>query len=67
MGKKDAAREKKGGQYKKIYELLTKYTQIIVVSLMNVGSRQVQDIRRVLLKSNSHLLIGKNTLIRRVL
>ena len=41
MGKKDVAREKKAVQYKKIYELLTKYSQNIVVGLMNVGSRQV--------------------------
>lgn len=66
MGKKET-KEKKPGQYKKVYELLSKYSQIIVVSLMNVGSRQVQDIRRMLGKRNAILLIGKNTLIRTVL
>jgi large subunit ribosomal protein LP0 len=34
---------------------------------MNVGSGQVQEIRRMLNKKSSVLVIGKNTLIRRVL
>jgi ribosomal protein L10 len=34
-----------------------------VVSLSNVGSRQVQDIRRVLAKRKALLVIGKNVKI----
>ena len=49
--------------YKKVYELLSKYKQIIVVSLSNVGSKQVQDIRRLLNKKKSVLIVGKNTII----
>jgi large subunit ribosomal protein LP0 len=59
MGKADA-RAKKAIQFKRIYELFSKFQQIIVVKIMNVGSRQVQDIRRMLAKKNSYLLVGKN-------
>jgi large subunit ribosomal protein LP0 len=47
----------------KIIELLQKHKQIIFVSLENVGSNQVQQVRRELNKRNSLLVIGKNTVI----
>ncbi|CAD8073362.1 unnamed protein product [Paramecium sonneborni] len=66
MGKKET-KDKKPAQFKKIYELLSKYSQVIIVGLANVGSKQVQDIRRILAKKNALLVIGKNTLFKKVL
>ncbi|CAD8176220.1 unnamed protein product [Paramecium octaurelia] len=66
MGKKET-KDKKPAQFKKIYELLSKYSQVIIVGLANVGSKQVQDIRRILAKRNALLVIGKNTLFKKVL
>jgi large subunit ribosomal protein LP0 len=60
-------REKKRAVLKKLYERFSKYKQIIIVSLDNVGSNQVQQIRSFLYKKNSELLIAKNTVIRKVL
>ena len=42
------------------FELFSKYSTVVIVKYLNVGSRQVQDIRRALGKHNSVLLIGKN-------
>lgn len=53
-------------KFVKTFELFSKYSQVIIVSYLNVGSRQVQEIRRTLGKHNSILLIGKNTMIKRV-
>ena len=39
----------------------------MVVKLLNVGSRQVQTIRKNLEKLNSKLIIGKNTVIKKAL
>jgi large subunit ribosomal protein LP0 len=52
---------------KKIYDRLSKHKQIIIVTLMNVGSNQVQDFRHKLLKRQGELVIGKNTVIRKAL
>lgn len=58
---------KKRELIKKIYDRLSKHKQIIVVTLMNVGSNQVQQFRHSLLKRNGELIIGKNTVIRKAL
>jgi large subunit ribosomal protein LP0 len=60
-------RIKKGEFIKKIYDRLSKYQQILFVSLTNVGSHQVQLIRRQLNLKNSELVIGKNTIIRKAI
>lgn len=52
---------------KKVYDRLSKHKQIIIVTLMNVGSNQVQDFRHKLLKRQGELVIGKNTVIRKAL
>lgn len=58
---------KKAEIIKKLYDRLGKYTQIIVVNLMNVGSNQVQTIRGEIRKRRGELLIGKNTVIRKTI
>lgn len=58
---------KKRELIKKIYDRLSKHKQIIVVTLMNVGSNQVQQFRHSLLKKQGELVIGKNTVIRKAL
>lgn len=58
---------KKRELIKKIYDRLSKHKQIILVTLMNVGSNQVQQFRHSLLQRNGELIIGKNTVIRKAL
>ena len=60
-------RQKKGDFIKKLYQKFTTHKQIMVVKLLNVGSRQVQTIRKSLEKLNSELIIGKNTVIKKAL
>lgn len=53
-------RNKKKIIIKKCFELFDKYTQIILVGFNNVGSNQVQQIRKQLAKNGGQLLIAKN-------
>ena len=55
-----SSKEKKAAFMKRLYENLSKYNQIVIVNVMNVGSGQIQEIRRDLRGKNSDLLIGKN-------
>jgi len=59
--------DKKFQFMKRVYELAGKYKQIIVVSLENVTSSQVQSIRRIIYKTGGTLIVGKNTIIRKAL
>lgn len=52
---------------KKTYEMLTKHNQVVMVSLINVGSSQVQKIRRGLAEVGATLVIGKNTIIKKAM
>lgn len=56
-------RGKKIAMGEKIYDLLGKHKQIIVVSLINVSSSQVQDIRMIIRKGKGELVVGKNTVL----
>ncbi|CAH9074714.1 unnamed protein product, partial [Cuscuta europaea] len=56
--------EKKIAYDSKICKLLDTYSQILVVSVDNVGSKQIQDIRAGL-RGDSIILMGKNTLMKR--
>jgi large subunit ribosomal protein LP0 len=60
-------REKKRAFIKKIFDRVSRHKQIIVVTLMNVGSNQVQQIRQKLSQRGGELVIGKNTVIRKAL
>lgn len=52
---------------KKVYELVSKHEQVVLVSLLNVGSNQVQKIRKGLDAVGATLLIGKNTVIKKAI
>lgn len=56
-------RQKKVAMGEKIYDLLGKHKQVIVVSLINVSSSQVQDVRMTIRKGKGELVVGKNTVL----
>ncbi|KAJ0984100.1 hypothetical protein J5N97_002456 [Dioscorea zingiberensis] len=56
--------EKKVQYDKKLCRLLDEYSQLLIVAADNVGSNQLQNIRKGL-RGESIILMGKNTLIRR--
>ncbi|KAI9080698.1 hypothetical protein K1719_037364 [Acacia pycnantha] len=56
--------EKKIAYDAKLCQLLEDYTQILVVEADNVGSNQLQNIRRGL-RGDSVVLMGKNTMMKR--
>merc|ERR1719174_257086 len=60
-------RIRKGNLMKKVYELVSKHEQVVLVSLLNVGSNQVQRIRQGLDAMGATLLIGKNTVIKKAI
>ncbi|TVU31648.1 hypothetical protein EJB05_23344 [Eragrostis curvula] len=64
MAIKRTKAEKKIAYDKKLCQLLDEYTKVLVAVADNVGSKQLQDIRRGL-RGDSVVLMGKNTLIRR--
>ncbi|KAK9127928.1 hypothetical protein Syun_016725 [Stephania yunnanensis] len=63
VGKTSRA-DKKIAYDRKLSELLDEYTQILIVAADNVGSKQLQDIRRGL-RGDSVVLMGKNTMMKR--
>ncbi|CAD6332881.1 unnamed protein product [Miscanthus lutarioriparius] len=64
MAIKRTKAEKKIAYDKKLCALLDEYTKVLIALADNVGSKQLQDIRRGL-RGDSVVLMGKNTLIRR--
>jgi large subunit ribosomal protein LP0 len=56
----------KGLYFKKLEEYVSEYPKVLVVSVDNVGSKQMQEIR-ITLRGHGELLMGKNTLIRKCL
>ena len=56
----------KSQYYEKLNYLFSKYNRILLVDITNVGSIQLQKCRKEL-SLNSIMVIGKNTLIRKVL
>ncbi|KAK4482527.1 hypothetical protein RD792_009686 [Penstemon davidsonii] len=56
--------EKKIAYDKKLCQLLDAYSQVLVVAADNVGSTQMQNIRRGL-RGESVVLMGKNTMMKR--
>jgi large subunit ribosomal protein LP0 len=57
-------KQKKNEFIRRFYELLSKYDSIALCTLDNVGSLQLQQIRRSL-GTHNILVIGKNTVVRR--
>jgi len=66
MGKDSKVSEKKNEYFVKIARLLTTYDKAFIVNGDNVGSRQLQQIRRSIRK-DSVVLFGKNTLIKKAI
>lgn len=58
--------ERKQEYFVKLEQLLDTYTKILLVSVDNVGSSQMQQIRMAL-RGKAEVLMGKNTMIRKVL
>lgn len=50
---------------KTLNECLSKYKKLLVISVDNVGSKQLQDVR-VALRGRAQILMGKNTIIRKI-
>jgi len=59
-------KERKDGFFVKLNKLLDEYTKIFVVGADNVGSNHMQKIR-LSLRGKGVLLMGKNTMVRKVL
>ncbi|KAH6757238.1 Ribosomal protein L10 family protein [Perilla frutescens var. hirtella] len=64
MAPKISKAEKKVAYDKKMCRLLDEYTQVLVVAADNVGSTQLQNIRKGL-RGDSIVLMGKNTMMKR--
>ena len=64
MAVKLSRAEKKVQYDQKLCRLLDEYSQILIVAADNVGSKQLQDIRRAL-RCHSVVLMGKNTMMKR--
>jgi len=59
-------KERKDSYFKKLNSLLDDYTKILVVGADNVGSHHMQQIR-ISIRGRGVLLMGKNTMVRKVL
>ncbi|KAK4762703.1 hypothetical protein SAY86_008471 [Trapa natans] len=64
MAKKISKAQKKVNYDQKLCRLLEEYTQILIVAADNVGSNQLQNIRKGL-RGDSIVLMGKNTMMKR--
>jgi large subunit ribosomal protein LP0 len=58
--------ERKLEYAKKLKELLREYNTIVIVSVNNVGSKQIAEMRKAF-RGKARFLFGKNTLIRKVI
>lgn len=66
MGFKGTKQEKKQAYDKKMCDLLAEYSQVLVCAADNVGSKQLQGIRKGL-RPESVVLMGKNTMMKRTI
>lgn len=57
------AREEKKKTIEKLYELFGAHKQIILTHFTNVGSSQIQQIRKALRNYKSILVISKNVIL----
>lgn len=64
MAPKVSKADKKIAYDQKLCQLLDEYTQVLVAMADNVGSNQLQNIRRGL-RGDSVVLMGKNTMMKR--
>lgn len=66
MAKGENGRAKKEAYFTKLQGLLEEYSNIFLVNVDNVGSNQMQQIRKNL-RGEAVVLLGKNTMVRKVL
>jgi len=64
--KEVSKKEKKSEYFEKLHKLLQDYNRILIVLCDNIGSAHMQRIRREL-RGKAVLLMGKNTMIRKVI
>jgi len=60
------SKAKKAAYFSKLIGLLEEYHKILIVEATNVGSAQMQNIRKTL-RGHSVILMGKNTMIRKAI
>jgi large subunit ribosomal protein LP0 len=64
---KEQVFQKKADYLQKVISLLEEYPRFLIVTCDNIGSKLMQEIRLSLRKTNSVILMGKNTLIRKAI
>jgi len=64
-GGDSSAKQRKQAYFARLIKFLDEYPCILVVGADNVGSNHMQNIRRELRLKVTHLLMGKNTMIRK--
>jgi len=60
------SKEKKADYFKKMTRMLSTYSKVFVVTVDNVGSQQMNATRKSM-RGSAEILMGKNTLMRKVL
>jgi len=60
-------KERKAEYFTRMEGMITTYSKLFVVSCDNVGSNQMQQIRLALRPMNSVVLMGKNTMMRKII
>jgi len=60
------SKEKKAAYFDKMETLIRKYAKLFVVNVDNVGSNQMQQIRYALRDLDTVILMGKNTMMRKI-
>lgn len=60
-------KERKSEYFTRMEVLINTYTKLFIVSCDNVGSNQMQQIRLSLRELNSVVLMGKNTMMRKII
>lgn len=60
------SKEKKAAYFEKMEKLIQTYAKLIVVNVDNVGSNQMQQIRFALRDLDTVILMGKNTMMRKI-
>jgi len=61
-----SVKEKKAAYLEKIVSVFEKHTKVLVVSIDNIGSAHMQNIRKML-RGKATVLMGKNTLMRKAI
>lgn len=65
--KKEPKKDKKARFFEKIYDILGKYKKALLVNVQNISADQIHQTRKGLRDLDSIVLMGKNTLIRKVI